>query len=178
MWISLTILFLIGVIISKPFRDGILTCIGSAIVFTPLIVLGTPYTLFISAPYLAYKSKNWGDIPYIYYRSLLGIYAFIGDTLQQGFAMRYDELGNVLGGELLEDLIGAKEMTCFGLIRITVSASIGEYLAKGWNLNSFGVTLVATLNFGFNQSSHALGAWQKLLAIREIEAQNLLGKKK
>ncbi len=178
MWISLAILFLIGLILSKPFRDGILTCIGSAIVFTPLILLGLPYTLIFYAPYMACRKKNIGYIFYIYYRSLMGLYAFIGDFLQQGFAMRYDELGNVLGGELLEDMIGSEELTAFGMLRVTVSASIGEYLAKGWNLNSFGVSLVAVLNIGFNQKSHALGAWQKLLALRELEEQNLLGKKR
>jgi len=84
---------LLGLIVSKEFRYGILTTIGSAIVFTPVIIIGVPYTILYSF-YMPFKEKDWKLFFKIWWRAIDGTYAFLGDVMYLGFAERYDELGN------------------------------------------------------------------------------------
>jgi len=105
--IILTTFIVLGLFVSKEFRYGFITMIGSAIVFTPVILIGIPYTVLYSL-YMPFKEKDWKIFFRIWWRTIDGTYAFIGDVMYEGFAERYDELGNVWG-EWLEDSIAMQE---------------------------------------------------------------------
>lgn len=177
MWYTILFFTVLGLVISKEFRAGIGTVIGAALVFTPLIALGTPYALLFHAPYIAIKNKDWRALTFYWGRFIDGVYASLGDMMKFGFSYRYDELGNVTGGELLEDLIGSEEGTPLGDKQVTVSASIGYYEYKKLYMNKFGTGLSKALNTVFRQTMHAIGSWRKKLALDELKEQNLHGNK-
>ncbi len=162
--IILISLIVLGLLISKEFRYGIITCIFGAIVFTPVIAFGVPYTVLYSI-YMPFKEKDWKVFFKIWWRVIDGTYAFLGDVMAQGFSYRYDELGNVWG-EWLEDAITMQEQTSFGEKRTTISASVGflEYykifmFKRGHNLSK-------ALNWAFRQKRHAIGSWEQKLALK------------
>lgn len=97
--IIISTFILLGLIVSKEFRYGVLTTIGSAIVFTPVIAYGVLYTIPYSI-YMSFKEKNWKLFFKIWWKAIDGTYSFIGDVLYKGFAERYDELGNILENRL------------------------------------------------------------------------------
>ena len=171
--IVLLLIIIIGLIISKEFRRGIVTSLGSALVFSPVIVIGLVYALPYSI-FMAFKEKSIKIFFKIWWRLIDGTYAFIGDVLYEGFAERYDELGNVWG-EWIEDLSTHTENTTFGDKRTTISASIGflEYsklhMSKGIKLTS------KILNVAFNQARHALGSYLEKLRLQELKTENLHG---
>lgn len=173
----ISIFVILGLLISKDFRSGLIQSVGASIVFTIPIIVGTLYALFIHAIYLGIKEKNLLLIFGLWKRYILGVYSVIGDFLKYGFAYRYDELGNVAGGELIEDLIGTAENTPLGESKTTISASIGYYEYNSLKLIGFGLWLSKALNTVFNQTRHTIGSWEKKLAIEEIEERNLHGNK-
>ena len=174
--IKFLIFFIVlGIIISKPFRAGIGTTIGAILVFTPVIVLGTPYGLLFHAPIMSYRARSIKVYFMYLHRFIDGIYAFLGDIMKYGFAYRYDELGNVAGGELLEDLIGQAEQTPLGEKSITLSASIGWYEKSKHPMNIFGTSLSKALNKVFRQTRHAKGSWELKLELDRIKKLNLHG---
>lgn len=166
----------LGLIISKDFRNGVGTSLGALIVFSVVIVFGTihfvPFTIYRSI-----KERSFKILLFLWKRWVLGIYTSFGDMLKLGIAYRYDELANVMGGELVEDLIGRMEDTAFGAERTTLSASIGYYEYIGIYINKFGRNLSKALNVVFNQTRHALGSWEKKLELKKIKDKNLLGNK-
>ena len=175
--IVLLIFIAVGLICSSEFRNGAGTMIGSIIVFTPLIIIGTPYALFIHSPYMAIKKRSFKLLVFYWLRLIDGVYASLGDMMKYGIAYRYDELANVTGGEMFEDLIGTEEGTVLGEKQTTVSASIGYYKVKGFWMNGFGIGLDKALNFVFRQTRHAVGSWERKIAIQELDDKNLLGNK-
>lgn len=166
---------LLGLVISKEFRIGVVTAIGSAIVFTLVIATGVIFNIFYP-PYMAFKEKDWKVFFRIWYRLIDGTYAFLGDVLYKGFAESYDELGNVWG-EWIEDVSTHTEHTTFGDKQTTISASIGylEYMdlhmSKPIRVTSW------LLNKVFQQTRHAIGSWEKKLALKELKEDNLHGNK-
>ena len=164
---------IIGIAISKEFRNGIGTSIGALIVFTPVIVVGSLY-LFPYAFYMAFKYKNWKMFFFILWRIIDGFYASVGDFLKFGFAYRYDELGNVFA-EWMEDVVTDGENTTFGDKRTTISASIGYLEYTNRTIYKSGQKLSKALNVVFRQKRHAIGSWEKKLALKRIEEQNLHG---
>ena len=88
--IILIALAVLGLFISKEFRYGLITMIGSAIVFTPVIAIGIPYTILYSL-YMPFKEKDWKVFFKIWWRVIDGSYAYLGDTMTEGFSIRYDE---------------------------------------------------------------------------------------
>ena len=173
MTLLLIFFIVLGLIVSKEFRYGIITMIGSAIAFTPVIIIGLPYTILYSF-YMPFKERNWKLFFKIWWRVIDGTYAYLGDTMYFGFAERYDELGNVWG-EWLEDVVAKEEKTSFGDKQTTVSASIGfleYYKIFMWPR---GHKLSRILNIVFSPTRHAIGSWKRKLAIKELKDKNLHG---
>jgi hypothetical protein len=164
---------LLGLIVSKEFRYGIITTIGSAIVFTPVIAIGLVYTIPYSI-YMSFKEKDWKLFFKIWWRAIDGTYSFLGDILYKGFAEPYDELANVWG-EWVEDGVGMKEETPFGDKQTTISASIGYYEYHKIFMFKRGRNLSKALNIAFRQKRHAIGSWERKLALKELKDKNLHG---
>lgn len=171
--IILSIFIILGLFVSKEFRYGIITIIGSAIVFTPVIAIGVPYTILYSF-YMPFKERDWKVFFKIWWRTIDGTYSFLGDILYHGFAEPYDELANVWG-EWLEDSIGTKEDTPFGDKQTTISATIGWYEYNKFHMFKRGHKLSKALNIAFRQKRHAIGSWERKLALKELEDKNLHG---
>ena len=173
--ITLLIIVAIGLILSKEFRTGLINMIGAAIVFTPVILVGLVYSMG-HAFYMWGKSRSITVFLMLLWRLLDGTYAVIGDTMKYGFAYRYDELANVWG-EWLEDSVTTEEETSLGDRQTTVSASIGFLEYHKLPLFKSGKWLSKALNFVFRQTRHAIGSWEKKLALKELEDKNLHGNK-
>lgn len=169
----LSIFLIIGLIVSKEFRYGIITTIGSAIVFTPVIAFGIIYNTLYSL-YMPFKEKDWKLFFRIWWRAIDGTYSFLGDILYKGFAEPYDELANVWG-EWLEDSVGTEEDTPFGEKQTTISATIGWYEYNKTRMFKRGHQLSKALNIAFRQKRHAIGSWERKLALKELEDRNLHG---
>jgi len=165
----------LGLIISRPFRVGVTTTIGAAIVFSLVIAIGLIFNIFYPI-FMAFKEKDWKLFFKIWWRLINGTYTFLGDVLYLGFAERYDELGNVWG-EWVEDISTHTEHTTFGDQRTTLSASIGflEYNKLHMSKVIRGISWL--LNKAFGQTRHAIGSWERKLALKRLEEENLHGNK-
>jgi len=171
--ILLAIFTVLGLIVSKEFRNGLITILGSALVFTPVIIIGILYSIPYSL-YMPFKEKDWKVFFKIWWRLIDGTYAFLGDVMYQGFSVRYDELGNVWG-EWLEDVVAVREKTSFGDKRTTISASIGFLEYYKIFMYKRGHSLSKVLNWAFRQERHAIGSWETKLALKELKDKNLSG---
>ena len=172
MWYFIAFI-LIGLIISTEFRVGVVTAIGSALVFTVVIVIGIIFN--IGYPfYMAFKGKDWKVFFKIWYRLIDGTYAFLGDVLYKGFAERYDELGNVWG-EWIEDVSTHTEHTTFGDKQTTISASIGYLEYMELRMTKVIKTISWLLNKVFQQTRHAIGSWEKKIRLLQLKNENLHG---
>jgi len=174
--ILISLFIILGLFVSKPFRYGFITIIGSAIIFTPVIIIGLIYNIFYPF-YMSIKEKDWKLFFKIWWRLIDGTYAYLGDTMTEGFSVRYDELGNVWG-EWLEDAIAIKEETMFGDKHTTISASIGFLEYHKIFMYKRGHRLSKALNLTFGQKRHAIGSYEELIALRELRDKNLRGNKK
>jgi len=172
-YIILIVFIVLGLIISKEFRYGILTMIGSTIVFTPVIIIGIIYNIPYSI-YMPIKERDWKLFFKIWWRAIDGTYSFLGDILHKGFAEPYDELANVWG-EWVEDGVGMKEDTPFGDKQTTISASIGYYEYHKIFMFKIGRNLSKALNIAFRQERHAIGSWESKMALKELKDKNLHG---
>ncbi|MHA2055815.1 MAG: hypothetical protein ACW99F_19770 [Candidatus Hodarchaeales archaeon] len=86
-------------------------------------------------------------------------------------AKSIDLLGNVLAGEMIEDLVTSAEKTFFGLGDITISSAIGyeEYTGR---LNKLGFWFTNLLDVVFNEEKHSICNYEK-----EIKNHSLYGMK-
>jgi len=158
----------------KELIRGIVTCILSLIVFTPVILIGLVFNI-VYPVFMGFKEKDF-LLPFrIYWRLIDGTLATIGNMLYDGFSIKWDELGNVWG-EWIEDSITTTEQTSFGEKGITISASVGFLEYEKLPLFPRGKTLSKVLNWAFREKRHAIGSWEKLIAYKEIEDKNLKGK--
>jgi len=171
--ITLIITIVLGLFVSKTFRYGFLTLLGSFLVFTPIILIGILYNVPYSL-YMPFKEKDWKVFFKIWWKTIDGTYAFLGDCMYEGFAERYDELGNVWG-EWLEDSVTMNEKTTFGDKQTTISASIGYLEFNKMFMFKRGHNLSKALNWAFRQKRHAIGSWEKKIALKELEDKNLHG---
>lgn len=172
---SYSIALMLALITSKELRRGIITVIGSFIVFTPVIIIGVAYNLFY--PFvMAYLEKDATLVYKIVFRLIKGTLATIGNALYYGLSVPWDIMGNVWG-EWLEDSITTEESTPFGESGITISSSIGYLEFYNKPIFKRGKILSKVLNFAFNQKRHAVGSWEKHLALKKLETKNLFGKK-
>ncbi|MBL4810565.1 MAG: hypothetical protein JKY43_10975 [Phycisphaerales bacterium] len=174
MW-YLLIFIVIGIVISKEFRNGVGTFLGSLIVFTIVILIGLIYSPGYSI-YMPIKEKKWNLFFIIWWRLIDGTYSAFGDMLKFGFAYRYDELANVWG-EWVEDASTTEEKTTFGDKQTTLSASVGflEYMDLYMTGAVKGIS--NALNFVFKQTRHAIGSWEMKLELKKLKERNLYGNK-
>jgi len=168
------IFLVLGLLFNKTYRKGVIETIGSFIVFTPVIIIGVLYNLFYPT-IRAILDKDITLIPKLYWRLLQNTWAVLGIMLEDGFAIPYDILANVWGGEALEDLITYKESTTFGDL-ITISESIGDLEHRRVKIFYIGRKLSNTLNKIFQQTQHCLGTRLSTLEKRKIDKLNLTGK--
>lgn len=173
MMITLSILYIIGLLISKEFRTGFFNMVGAIVVFTPLISFGVIYSV-VHAFYMAIKKRKIQLLGHYIWRLIDGTYTVLGDMMKYGIAYRLDELGNVFG-ESFEDSITTEETTPFGEKQTTISASIGFLEYHNLPMFKFGKFVSKLLNFAFRQKYHTIGSWELKLAKKELEDKNLHG---
>lgn len=159
----------------KELIRGIVTFIASAIVFTPVILIGVLFNL-VYPFYMAVKERSVVVFFKILWRLIDGTLSTLGNMLYEGFAVQWDMMGNVWG-EWLEDSICHTEDSKFGEKNITISASIGHLEHENHFMYPRGHKLSKVLNFAFRERQHALGSWLKFLAYQEIKEKNLKGKR-
>ena len=158
----------------KELIRGVVTLVGSLLVFTPVIIIGVLFNL-IYPFYMAFKEKDWKLFFKIWWRLIDGTLSTIGNMLYDGVSVKWDEMGNVWG-EWIEDVVTTTEKTQFGVKNTTVSASVGYLEHEKLPLFERGKKLSRLLNIVFRHKRHAIGSWEKKLAIKEIEDRNLHGK--
>jgi len=157
----------------KELIRGIVTMIGAAIVFPPVIVIGVVFNVFYPT-YMGFKEKSF-TLPFkIYWRLIDGTLATIGNAMYDGFSIKMDEMGNVWG-EWVEDSVTTTEASKFGEKNTTMSASIGYLEYEKLPLFPRGQKLSKLLNFAFRQTRHAIGSWEYKLAKKKIDEKNLHG---
>ena len=86
-------------------------------------------------------------------------------------------MGWNVNGEILEDMLTAKENTTFTERDLSVSASVGKLELDG-DLNKFGKGFSKALNFFFGQKQHAVDAWNYTKARKELRGQYFEKKKR
>jgi hypothetical protein len=155
----------------KELITGIVTAVASIIVFTPTILVGIIFNC-IYPFYMAIKERSVLTFFIIVIRLIDGTLATIGNFLRDGFAVHYDEMGNVWG-EWIEDAVTPVEETMFGEKNITISQSLGHLEHEKLPILKRGKTLSKVLNVAFREKCHAIGSWKKWLAYKKIEEQNL-----
>jgi hypothetical protein len=111
-----------------------------------LLTIGAAYTL--SKPFYDYRGRPWKERWYrigawilnLLYQTwvvIRHVFLFIGYVI--------DLYGNVLLGELIEDLVTAEEITIFGLGDVTISAALGDLKRRG-RLNNTGLFICKILS--------------------------------
>ena len=161
----------------KEFAQGLVTLLGSLSVFSFVIVAGLLYSLPYSV-WLLFSGSGIGAVPRYWWRMIDGTFAALGFIMYQT-AIGYDNLGNVLGGEVMEDFVTHVEDTKFTDKNTTISASIGECEDRGEQFTlPRGKVLSHILNVVFNQRRHALDSWHYKLAKEKLEEAYFLPRKK
>lgn len=155
----------------KELATGILTSILSILIFTPVILIGMGFML-IYPIFMSFKERDWKLFFKIYWRLIDGTLATIGNFLYEGVSLKLDEMGNVWG-EWIEDSVTTTENSKFGEKGVTISASIGYLEYEKLPIFPRGKKLSKALNWAFRQRRHAIGSWERWLAIKEIENRNL-----
>jgi hypothetical protein len=138
--------------------------IGLAIVsvaLSPLFFVGVPYTLL--KPLYDYRMR-----PFKVRLKRLGVWLLnvlysvwrVIRLVPYYFAYIVDILGNVLIGELIEDIVTAEEETLFGKADVTISAALGDIKKRGKFLdNGIGEKLCDILSkLDFKHEDHCLAA--------------------
>lgn len=112
-----------------------------------LLTVGVIYTL--SKPFYDYRGRPWRErwirigkwtlnVLYQTWAVIRQLFFFIGYVI--------DLYGNVILGELIEDLVTAEENTLFGVGDVTISAALGD-LKKQNKLNRTGMWLSNVLSW-------------------------------
>lgn len=170
--VAVLVFLVIGCLIAKEFRRGLITLVASLIVFTPVIAIGILYNL-VYPIYMGIKHRSFSLFRHIVWRLINGTFATLGNAMYDGVSIKWDEMGNVWG-EWLEDVLTDKEKTTFGDKNTTISASIGYLEHKQINFK-IAKKLSNLLNKVFREKRHCLGSWEIKKAIEEVESRNLLG---
>jgi len=139
----------------KELLSGLTTLIMAILVTVLMWSVGTLFSLIYSI-WLTITLKKFSAFFIFWWRLIDGFAASIGHILFET-AVGLDMSWNV-NGEIIEDMVTAKEDTMFSEKNITVSASIGKLELSG-DLNKFGRLLSRLLNFVFNQKSHAIDSF-------------------
>ena len=146
---------------------GIWSLFWAILVSCLMFSIGTIYSLGYSI-WLTVTLKDWKAFFKFWWRLVDGIAAAIGHILYET-AYGLDVGWNV-NGEILEDMLTAKEDTTFSQKNLSVSASVGKLEIDG-DLNKSGKRFSKLLNFFFNQKQHAIDAWRYTQARKELKEQ-------
>lgn len=152
----------------KELISGIWCLIWAVIVSILMFTIGTVYSVGYGI-WLGKKSKKQDRKTAIFryiYRLVDGFAAAIGHVLYE-IAYALDLAWNV-NGEIIEDMVTAKEDTTFTEKNISVSASIGK-LEIDDELNKTGKRFSKILNIFFWQKRHAVDAWNYTKARKELK---------
>jgi hypothetical protein len=151
----------------KELVHGIWSLIWALIVSSLMFSIGTVYSLIYSI-YMSVTFKNKWMFFKFWWRLVDGFCAAAGHALYE-LAYALDMCWNV-NGEILEDIITAKENTTFSQKNISVSATTGKLEIDG-DLNKAGKIFSKALNFFFGQKQHAKDAWMYTKARKELKEQ-------
>ena len=151
----------------KELFNGIWSLFWALVVSVLMFSIGTLYSLGYSI-WLSVTFKDWKAFFKFWWRLVDGIVAAIGHILYET-AYGLDVGWNV-NGEILEDMLTAKEDTTFSQKNLSVSASVGKLEIDG-DLNKHGKRFSKVLNFFFNQKQHAIDAWNYTQAKKELKDQ-------
>jgi hypothetical protein len=158
----------------KEFLVGLVTMIMGVIVFTFVSVLGLVYGVGYSI-YMSIIYKDWTYFFRYWWKMIDGFFASIGHIMYET-AIGFDFMGNVLGGELMEDFVSHKSTSHFGEKNTTISASIGELEIKvdknPLYKSKKGTILSKILNVVFNQKQHCVDSWKFKLAKEKILSEH------
>lgn len=172
--IYLSTILLFGLITVKAFRYGVLTLLGSVIVFSIVIAIGIVFNVFYPS-YMALKNRSLKLFFQIYWRLIKGTFVAVGNIFYS-VALNYDITANVWS-EWVEDAVTHEEKTTFGNEDVTISASIGYLEYSKIKMYKTGKFLSKVLNLVFGQTRHAIGSWENYLIVKELENKNLHGNK-
>lgn len=151
----------------KELFQGIWALIWAIVVSVLMFSIGTLYSLGYSV-WLSVSMKKWYAFFQFWWRLIDGFAAAIGHAL---FELAYSlDMGWNVNGEIIEDIITAKEDTNFNKKNTSVSASTGKLEIEG-GLNKAGKIFTKVLNFFFGQKQHAIDAWKFEQAKKELRKQ-------
>lgn len=151
----------------KELLQGIWTLIWAILVSCLMFSIGTLYSLGYSI-YMSITLKDKWRFFKFWWRLIDGFCAAAGHALYElAYAL---DLGWNVNGEILEDIITAKENTHFSEKNISVSATTGKLEIDG-DLNKAGKIFSKALNFFFGQKQHAKDAWMYTKAKKELQGQ-------
>lgn len=154
----------------KELAKGIWSLAWAIVVSLIMFTVGTLYSIGYGI-WLGKKAKKQDRRTAIFryiWRLVDGFAAAIGHALYE-VAYALDLAWNV-NGEILEDVVTAKEDTTFTEKNISVSASIGKLEIDG-DLNKSGKVFSKVLNVFFWQKRHAVDAWNYTKARKELKEQ-------
>lgn len=140
----------------KELLNGLWVLFCALIVSCLMFTIGTAYSLGY-AIWLSATLKDWKAFFNFWWRLVDGFAAALGYALYE-IAYSLDLAWNV-NGEILEDMVTAKEETEFSKKNISVSESVGKLEIDG-DLNNSGKKFSKMLNIFFNQKQHAIDAWR------------------
>jgi hypothetical protein len=140
----------------KELLNGLWVLFCALIVSCLMFTIGTAYSLGY-AIWLSVTLKDWKAFFNFWWRLVDGFAAALGYALYE-IAYSLDLAWNV-NGEILEDMVTAKEETEFSKKNISVSESVGKLEIDG-DLNNSGKKFSKMLNIFFNQKQHAIDAWR------------------
>jgi hypothetical protein len=151
----------------KELLNGLWSLFWAILVSCLMFSIGTLYSLGYSI-WLSVTLKDWKAFFKFWWRLIDGMAATLGYILYE-IAYGLDVGWNV-NGEILEDMLTAKEDTTFSQKNLSVSASVGKLEIDG-DLNKHGKRFSKVLNFFFNQKQHAIDAWNYTQAKKELHSQ-------
>lgn len=151
----------------KELLNGIWVLFCAILVSALMFSFGTLYTLFYGIWFSrrAKKGNRWTALFRFLWRILDGMAAAVGYALYE-IAYALDLAWNV-NGEIIEDIVTAKEDTEFTKKNVSISESVGKLEIDG-DLNKSGKIFTKALNIFFNQKQHAIDAWKFNQAKKEL----------
>lgn len=147
----------------RPIFELIAAILLGAVVFP----LGLLHNLI--KPFYDYRERVFAIRLYLciryYFKMVYHIWRVVRSLIHE-LAKGLDILGNVVGGEAIEDLITYKEKTYFGNGNYTISAATGHVVycyQKGDKkaLNKTGIWFDKALNKAFNEEQHAVWSYER-----------------
>lgn len=151
----------------KELFQGLWALIWAIIVSCLMFTIGTGYS-FLYSIWLSVSLKRWYAFFQFWWKLFDGACLAIGHIFYEiAYAL---DMGWNVNGEILEDMLTAKENTTFTERDLSVSASVGKLEIDG-DLNKFGKWFSKLLNFFFGQKQHAVDAWNFTKAKKELKGK-------